>query len=219
MKTTRGLATAAIFLGVMMAVACGPSTTTSTTSQPVSTPAPKKEAVLYTGKSCLSQMAGMAGRWQQDALPFHMESSLNAESNGHDGKSTVWHGLFASASRRTYKAFACSGSLLAEEPPKGVTSASETPYAPNVPQLMFQPFLLHTDSDEAFNMSQEKGGAKLMEKDPQQPVIYLLDWDGKNKQLLWVVVYGTSSKDSKGAGVIDAGTGKFLRAGGGKAKG
>jgi hypothetical protein len=219
MKTTRGLATASIFLGVMMAVACGPSTTTSTTSQPAAAPAPKKEAVLYTGKSCLSQMAGMAGRWQQDALPFHMESGLNAESNGHDGKSTVWHGLFASASRRTYKAFACSGSLLTEEPPKGVTSAAETPYAPNVPLVMFQPFLLHTDSDEAFKMAQEKGGAKLMEKDPQQPVIYLLDWDSKNKQLLWVVVYGTSSKDSKGAGVIDAGTGKFLRAGGGKTKG
>lgn len=220
MKVIRRAVVLILFLiPVIVTVACGPSTPTTSTTQEAPAPAPKKEAVLYTGKSCFSQMAGMAGRWQQDALPFHMESGLNAESNGHDGKSTVWHGLFASASRRTYKAFACSGSLLAEEPPKGVTSAAETPYAPNVPLLMFQPFLLHTDSDEAFKMAQEKGGAKLMEKDPQQPVIYLLDWDSRNKQLLWVVVYGTSSKDSKGAGVIDAGTGKFLRAGGGKTKG
>jgi len=77
---------------------------------------------------------------------------------------------------------------------------------------MFPMFYLHTDSDEAFRLAQEKGGAKLLEKDPQQPVMYLLDWDAKNKQLLWVVVYGTSAKDAKGKVVVDAGTGKFLRA-------
>jgi len=212
MNRTRGTVILAIFLGTLMVVACGPSTTPSPAPQ-ASTPAPKKEPVLYTGKSCMSQMAGLASRWQSDALPFHMESTLNAESNGHDGKATVWHGLFASATRRTYKSFACSGSILPDEPPKGVTSGAESAYAPNVPLIMFQQFLLHTDSDEAFKMAQEKGGAKLLEKDPNQPVVYLLDWDSKNKQLLWVVVYGTSGKDAKGRGVIDATTGKFLRAG------
>ena len=212
MNRTRSAVILAIFLGTLMVVACGPSTTPSPAPQ-APTPAPKKEPVLYTGNSCLSQMAGLAGRWAPDALPFHMESSLNAESNGHDGKSTVWHGLFASATRRTYKSFVCSGSILSSEPPKGVTSGAESAYAPTVPLIMFQPFLLHTDSDEAFKIAQEKGGAKLMEKDAQQPVIYLLDWDSKNKQLLWVVVYGTSSTNAKGRGVIDATSGKFLRAG------
>jgi len=42
---------------------------------------------------------------------------------------------------------------------------------------------------------------------------FSLDWDAKNKQLVWVVLYGTSKADSKGFGVIDASTGKFLRAG------
>jgi len=212
MKMYRCAMTMLLFLCAMMAVACGPSSTTSAPAPQAAAPAPKKEPVLYAGKSCLSQMAGLAARWQQDALPFHMESSLNAESTGHDGKSTVWHALFASARTRTYKAFACSGSQLREEPAVGVTSASDTPYAPNVPQLMFPMFYLHTDSDEAFRLAQEKGGAKLLEKDPQQPVMYLLDWDAKNKQLLWVVVYGTSAKDAKGKVVVDAGTGKFLRA-------
>jgi len=212
MKRTRRISFLAIFLGTLMVVACSTSTPPAPTQQ-AATPAPKKEPVLYTGKSCLSQMAGLAGRWAPDALPFHMESTLNTESNGHDGKATVWHGLFASATRRTYKSFVCSGSILSSEPPKGVTSGAESAYAPNVPLIMFQPFLLHLDSDEAFKMAQEKGGAKLMEKDPQQPVMYLLDWDSKNKQLLWVVVYGTSSTSAKGRGVIDATSGKFLRAG------
>ena len=58
-----------------------------------------------------------------------------------------------------------------------------------------------------------KKAKKLLEKNPTQPIFYLLDWDAKNKQLLWVVVYGSSMNDAKGRGVIDATTGKFLRAG------
>ena len=78
---------------------------------------------------------------------------------------------------------------------------------------MFQSFQLNADSDQAFTLSQEKGGSKLLEKDPKQPILYLLDWDVKNKQLLWVVIYGDSTSGAKGRGVIDATAGKFLRAG------
>jgi len=214
MKTTFVIGMATVFLSLIIVVACAPSTTSST-GTPAQTPtsAPKKEPVLYTGKSCLSQMAGMAARWQPDALPFHMESALNAESNGHDGKSSVWHAMFASPSRHLYRVFTCSGSRLPGEAPIGVSATPEAQYAANVPQLMFQSFQVSADSELAYTLAQEKGGAKMLEKDPNQPVVYLLDWDGKNKQLLWVVVYGVSSKEAKGRGVIDATTGKFLRAG------
>jgi hypothetical protein len=43
--------------------------------------------------------------------------------------------------------------------------------------------------------------------------MYYLVWDGKKRQLLWVVVFGATAKSSKDMGVIDASTGKFLRAG------
>jgi len=210
----RGTVAVGIFLSLAGVVACGPSTTGSSSS-PATTaaPEPKKEPVLYTGKGCLSQMAGLAARWAPDALPYHMESELNAESDGHDGKSTVWQAMFASPSRRTYRVFTCSGSRLPNAPPLGATSTPEAPYSPTVPQLMFQQFQVGTDTDQAYALAQEKGGAKLMEKNPKQPVLYFLDWDSKNKQLLWVVVYGESGKDAKGRGVIDATSGKFLRAG------
>ena len=78
---------------------------------------------------------------------------------------------------------------------------------------MFQPMLLIIDSDKAYAIAQENGGANVLKKDPQQPVIYTLDWDAKNKELVWVVMYGASRSDSKGVGVINASTGKFLRAG------
>jgi hypothetical protein len=213
MKKIRWTGVVTVFLITVMMVACSSTTTAPAgNTQTQTAPAPKKEPVLYTGKSCLSQMAGMAGRWQPDAVPFHMESGLNAESNGHDGKSTIWRGMFASPSRRTYKVFTCSGSRLRNEAATGVTSTAETAYGPTVPELMFQSFLLTTDSDKAYALTQEKGGATLLEKDPQQPVMYTLDWNAKQKQLLWVVIYGTAPNQSKGIGVIDASTGRFLRA-------
>ncbi|MFY9560694.1 MAG: hypothetical protein WAQ52_10710 [Terriglobales bacterium] len=203
----------ALCLSVVMVIACSsPNPSSSSPQTQASSTATKKEPAFYTGKSCLSQMADKAARWQPDALPFHMESGLNAESTGHDGKSTIWRAMFASPGRRTYKPFICSGSRLPAEPAIGVTSGAESAYAPNVPQLMFQSFYLTADSDKAFAAAQEKGGSKLLEKDPQQPVLYSLDWDTKHKQLLWTVIYGTSQNDSKGMGVIDASTGKFLRA-------
>ncbi len=213
MKTVVFSGIAGILLSIMITVGCSSSTPSpSSEASQAPAPAPKKEAVLYTGKSCLSQMAGLASRWAPDALPYHMESTVNTESNGHDGKSTVWQAMFASPIRRTYRVFTCSGCRLPDAPPLGVTSTPEAPYSPNVPQLMFQAFQLNTDSDEAYARAQEKGGNKLLEKDPKQPVIYLLDWDSKNKELLWVVVYGESSNKAKGRGVVDATSGKFLRA-------
>jgi hypothetical protein len=215
MKATRLSGVTAIFLSGLIIVACS-SAPTSPSTAPSATPSPaaeKKEPVLYTGKNCLSQMANSAARWQPDAMPVHLESYLNAESTGHDGKSTIWRAMFASASRGTNRTFTCSGSRLKEEAPIGVTVSTEIASPPDISRSMFQPMLLIIDSDKAFATAQENGGANLFKKDPQQPVVYSLDWDGKNKELVWGVMYGTSRGDSKGVGVINASTGKFLRAG------
>jgi hypothetical protein len=215
MKATYLSGVAAIFLSGLILVACSsaptsPSTTSSATPSPA---AAKKEPVLYTGKNCLSQMANAAARWQPDAMPVHVESNINAESNGHDGKSTIWRAMFASAGRGTNRTFTCSGSRLKEEAPIGVTVSAEGGSPPDISRSMFQPMLVIIDSDKAFATAQENGGANLFKKDPQQPVLYSLDWDAKNKELVWTVMYGTSRSDSKGVGVINASTGKFLRAG------
>lgn len=212
MKATRLSGVAVILLSGLILVACSSAPTPSATPSPTTAPE-KKEPVLYTGKNCLSQMANAAARWQPDALPVHMESNLNAESNGHDGKSTIWRAMFASATRGTNRTFTCSGSRLKTEDPIGVTVSAEGASPGDISRSMFQPMLLIVDSDKAYATAQENGGANLFKKDPQQPVMYSLDWDSKNKALVWVVMYGTSRSDSKGLGVIDATTGKFLRAG------
>jgi len=175
--------------------------------------ATKKEPTIYTAKQCFTSMVNLAQRWQPDALPFHLESELTTETNGQEGKATIWRAYFGSASRGTMKTFVCSGSRVPSAPASGFTSTAETPYAPNVPGLMFQTSYLQTDSDKAFALAQQHGGEALTKKDPQQPVTYLLDWDGKSKALLWYVIYGKNQSESKGIGVINAASGAFVRAG------
>lgn len=171
-----------------------------------------KEPLLYTGKQALGAMHGFALRWAPDALPIRLESAANSESNGQDGKATVWQGMFASASRGTFRTYTWSGSRLPASPAYGVTSSMETSYRADVEGVMFQPVSVLTDSDAAFATAQSHGGANLTKKDPKQPVVYSLVLSPQQKQLLWYVVYGSSRDDSKGMGIISASTGAFLRA-------
>jgi hypothetical protein len=211
MTASRVIGISAILLSAVILAACSSSPKSTPSNESTPAPVVKKEPVLLTGKSCLSQMASMAARWQTDALPFHFESEVNSESNGQGGQATIWRGMFASPSRGTYKQFVCSGSRLKESPPIGVTSGTEITSGPNVAAAMFERSYLITDSDKAYEITQRHGGDSLIKKNPQQPVVYVLVWDRKKQQLLWVVTYGTTA-NSKDTGVIDASTGKFLRA-------
>jgi len=111
------------------------------------------------------------------------------------------------------KSFVCSGSRLPSAPARGYTSSAETAYPPNVPGLLFDPSYFQNDSDKAYATTLEHGGAALVKQDPQQPIVYLLDWDAKQKALLWTVIYGKTQADRKGIGVVNAATGAFVRAG------
>jgi hypothetical protein len=199
-----------VFVASLFLVACG--STPPTPSPTASVTAEKKEPVLYTGKNCFSQMTNAAIRWQPDALPVHLESDVNTESTGQEGKSTVWRAMFASPARGSWRSFTCSGSRLNDSPALGVTGSPESASSPEMSQAMFQSLLLIVDSDKAYAMAQENGGAGILKKNPQQPVLYSVDWDARNRQLVWAVMYGTSHADSKGVGIIDATSGKFLRA-------
>ncbi len=214
MRTTLVTEVAFFCISGFTLVACGSPAKSPNPSQ---SPAPSvatenKQPVFYTGKNCLSRIASAAARWQPDAMPVHMESNVNAESTGQNGKSTVWRATFASRRRGMWRSFTCSGSRLNDQAPSGITGSIEVPSSPESSQAMFQSLLLMVDSDKAFDTAQQNGGAKLMKKNPQQPVLYALDWDAKNRQLVWAVMYGASRGDSKGVGVIDATSGKFLGA-------
>jgi len=213
MSTAR-LATIAASIALALGlVGCGSTPPTTNPSNVAAPQAEQKSVVLYTAKQCFSSMVNLAQRWQPDALPFHLESELTSETTGQSGKSTIWRAMFASRTRGTMKSFACSGSLEPSAPTRGYSSSAETAYPPNVPTLLFEPSYLQTDSDQAYATTLEHGGASMIKQDPKQAVVYLLDWDAKQKVLAWSIIYGKSQADRKGICTLNAATGAFLRAG------
>jgi hypothetical protein len=176
--------------------------------------APSTQPVLYTGQEAFNRMMGLALKWSSDAQPARLESVLTTEATGQNGKSTIWRGYFASPSRRSTKTIVCSGSRRPDAPPFGAsTEGNEGGYDSEAAGLAFLPLLVKTDTDKAFEIAQQHGGEAIIKKDAQQPVTYVLLKDRKQNVPVWYVIYGTSEKDRKGIGVINATTGAFVSAG------
>ena len=187
----------------------------SASEKPASnTPPPSKEPMPYTGLEAFNRMMGLALKWSPDAQPARVESVFTTEANGQNGKSTVWRGYFASPSRRRTKTIVCSGSRRPDAPPFGVSSeGNEGAYNSEAANLAFLPLLVKADTDKAFEIAQQHGGDAILKKDAQQPITYVLLKDRKQNVPVWYVIYGTSEKDRKGIGVINATTGAFVSAG------
>jgi hypothetical protein len=213
MKSYR-LAFALSVIGVvMLAVGCS-EMENKTPAEKTVPKIQKAEPTLYSGEEAFNRMLGLALKWAPDAEPARVESVLNTEATGQEGKSTVWRGYFVSPSRRSTKTFVCSGSRLPDAPPYGVSpQGEEGAYNAQSANLVFSHYLLKTDTDKAYEIAQQHGGEALLKKDAQQPVTYVLLKDKKLNVPVWYVIYGASEKDRKGIGVINATSGGFVSAG------
>lgn len=189
----------------------GCDSTPTTPAKTESAAAQKKEPALYTAKECFPRMSDQALRWSSDAQPFHVESGVNLESNGQGGKASIWRASFVSLSKQKLRTFTCSGSRLRDEAPFGVTSSAEMSMTPNAAAEMFDRRSLQVDSDAAFTTAQQHGGGALIKKNANQEVIFALDMEPKDKQLVWYVMYGLPDS-RKGIGVVNATSGKYLHA-------
>ncbi len=181
-------------------------------SEPAKTPQPTvKEPEYVTGRSAFQKMYVASRGWNRDAQGFQLLSVLTTDSKGHDGKSGVWRASFASATQRTAKPYIWSGSNAADVE-RGVTWGGEDSYsAGNTSTHVFDIAFLKADSDQAFQAAIKHGGDKLLQKDPEQPVTYLLEWDGPQNMLVWHVIFGASRTDNKLSILVNASSGDFIR--------
>ena len=183
--------------------------------------AEKKEPLLYTGREAFQKMYISAHQWAPDAKPYKLESVINAESNGKDGKASVWRSGFASPSRRGIKAFLWSGSQLPDAPSPGVSSGVEDTYNPsNSATQVFDFAFLKKDSNEALDVALKHGGEKLMsakpkgkgkESDQTQAVSYFLDWNPHENALVWHVIFGADPQNARLRIAVNASTGEYIR--------
>jgi hypothetical protein len=185
---------------------------TSNTEKPAASKPEVKTTDLITARSAFQKLYVAARGWNQDARPYRIESSVTTDGNGHDGKSAIWRGSFASAAMRTEKAYTWSGSTADGAPEQGVNPGIEDSYSPsNASTQVFDMGFLKIDSDQAFDTAQKHGGDKVLEKDPNTPVWYACDWNHNTNELVWHVVYGTSRDNAKLTVLINASTGEFIR--------
>jgi hypothetical protein len=195
-----------VLLAMSCLVACD-----STPTKPAEPPKPKA-VELDTGRVAMQRLAGAARGWSADAQPYRLESSPNSDSKGRDGKSAIWRAGFASPSKRSSKPLVWSGTDASDAPPRGLNPGTEDTYNPsNASTTVFDFNFLKTDSDKAFEIAQQHGGDKILEKAPDTPVIYILEWNRVESMLVWHVIYGNSRDDFKLKIAVNATTGEYVR--------
>ena len=195
-------------IALLMLVGCS--------SEPAKTaPAEKpmpKEPELVTGRSGFYKMLIQARGWKGDAQLYRVLSQPNSDSKGRDGKSAIWKAWFASPASRAAKPYVWSGTDASDAPPRGVSPGTEDTYSPNnTSTQVFDMAFLKIDTDKAFEVAQAHGGDKVLEKNPDLNVVYLVDWNRNANELVWHVYYGNNRDDAKLKIAVNATTGEFLR--------
>lgn len=175
--------------------------------------APAKPADEYrTGRVAFQKLYVTARAWAADTQPFRLESQYTKGAPVAEGKAGIWRATFASAQRTSSKSYLWSGVASDDATERGISPGLEDTYNPSNPSTRtFDINFLKTDSDEAFKVAQEHRGKELMTKAPDQPVLFILDWDSRENQLVWHVVYGASRMDAKLTVAVNASTGEYLR--------
>jgi hypothetical protein len=195
-------------LAFLMMAACS-----SEPSKPAQTEKPQpKAAELQTGRYAFQKLYIAARGWARDAQPFRLESQLTADSKGKDGKSAVWRASFASPAGRSAKPYMWSGSDAQDAPARGISPGAGDTYSPtNSSTQVFDIGFLKVDSDKALEVAQKHGGDKVLEKDPDTAILYVLDWNHATNELTWHVIYGSSRDDAKLRVAVNGTTGEFIR--------
>jgi hypothetical protein len=185
--------------GLAMLTACSSEAPKSTEN---AKPQPKPPELL-TGRSAIQKLYISAHGWGPDARPYRLESTPNSDSNGHDGKAAIWHAAFASVAQRGTKPYTWSGSGT----DRGINPGIEDAYNPsNASTTAFDFQFL-----KAVEVAKQHGGEKLLAKEADTPVMFILEWDRVNNNLVWHVIYGTTRSDAKLKVAVNATTGEFIR--------
>jgi hypothetical protein len=171
-------------------------------SQPATAEKPQPKAPeAITGSSAFFKCYIPARGWAQDAQAYRAES---ADSKGRDGKAGEWRVGFASPSKHATKSFTWANG--------DISHGVDDTYSPtNSSTQIFNVQFLKADTDKAFAIGQQHGGDKLLQKEPDTPVLYVLDWNRQTNELLWHVIYGSDRDTAKLRVAVNASTGEFSR--------
>jgi hypothetical protein len=169
---------------------------------------PKPSEVL-TGRQAFQRMYPQARGWAPDAQPLQISSLNLANVKAEPGKAAVWQVIFVSPSRGkaktyTYSAVEADGNLH-----EGVFGGLQEDYTPRGDASPFSIAAIKVDSDEAYKTAAENS-ADYIKKNPDKPVIFLMELGKRFPDVTWRVIWGNSVGTSDYSVFVDGTTGKFL---------
>jgi hypothetical protein len=194
------LLVAILAAGFMAGCSSQPSQpTTAQSAQP-------KAPATTTGNAAFFKCYVAARGWAGDVKPYRVESHPTGDSKekDRDGKSAEWRVAFASPSQHASKPYIWADGEISHGPDDTYSEANSS-------TLVFNVQSLKADTDKAFAVAQQHGGDKLLQKEPDTPVLYVADWNRPTNKVLWHVIYGTSKDTAKLRVAVDASTGEFVK--------
>ncbi len=157
-------------------------------------------------------MFAAARAWAPDSRPFRLTNLYLKQSPGIGGRSAAWIAGFASAARRQSRTYTFATLKTAGLRP-GVFSGHDESYRSDseLSGSPFEPAALKIDTDAAFRTAEAKGGSLFREKNPQQPVTFVLERERASGLAVWRVCYAPDCTSSRFTVTINATNGSVWK--------
>ena len=163
------------------------------------------------GQKAFFQMYVAARNWAQDAQGLRLESVENPNVPGGKGLSGAWRATFVSPSTNRSIIFNYSVTEFSEKFLKGVFQDHEEGYSPGGLEKPWLVSALKTTSTDAYKVAMEqKQTQDYVKKNPDTPVMILLEHTNRHPNPTWRLVWGTSVSMSDFSVYVDATSGEFL---------
>jgi hypothetical protein len=192
-----------LLLPILILSACSEAPKTVEEKQP-----PKPPEAL-TGRQAFQQMYPQARGWAPDAQPLQIRSLNLAQVKADQGKAGVWQVIFVSPSRGKAKTYTWSAVEAEGNLHQGVFGGLQEDYSPRVDSSPFQIVAIKVDSDEAYKTA-AKQSAAYIGKNPDKPVIFLMELGKRFPDVTWRVIWGDSVGTSDYSVFVDGTTGQYL---------
>jgi hypothetical protein len=170
---------------------------------------PPQALEALTGRQAFQQMYPQARGWAPDAQPLQIRSLNLAQVKGGEGKAGVWQVIFVSPSLGKAKTYTWSAVEAEGNLHQGVFGGVQEDYTPRGDASPFLIAAIKVDSDEAYATA-VKQSAEYIQKNPNKPVMFLMELGKRFPDVTWRVIWGDSVGTSDYSVFVDGTTGKYL---------
>ena len=206
MKLSMFLRAGLICLSTIILIACSEASKVGNEKSAIVPPSRSP----VTGRFAFQRMFMQAKGWAVDAQPLSLSAIFLKQVPVEPGKCGAWQATFISPQKAKAKSYTFSvvdtGGIR-----EGVLAGREEAWSgPRGQEQPFNPQGLHVDSDEAYAKA-AKENADYIKKNPNLPVLFLLEQTPRFPNLTWRVFWGETIGSSHHSVFIDASTGLYLQ--------